>query len=83
MVTWSEMRSAPAAVAAWTISLSPAETAPASPVVLLPNGPTSTASPAAVKASMPAVTWGPGLPSSKGSMVNSAVTLTWGRLATC
>lgn len=77
------MRSAPAAVAACTISQMPAATAPDSPVVLLPKGPTSTSRPAVVMASMPAATWGPGLPSSKGSMVNSAVTITWGRLATC
>ena len=83
MLTWREMRSAPAAVAARTNSLTPTAIAVASPLAELPNGPTSTSRPAARIASMAASTCGPGSPSTKGSMVNSAFSRTVWRLARC
>src|SRR6478736_4070325 len=39
-----------------------------------PNGPTSTVAPHCSAAAIAAVTWGPGLPSTNGSMVNSSST---------
>src|SRR4051812_39334065 len=80
LVSCSETRDAPAAMAARTTASIVSSTLASSPSTVVPNGPNSTSRPAARATSTAARTCGPGAPSVNGSTVNSTMRATGGTL---